>query len=170
MDENDEKPQNMCTDCFLTLQQFNDIRSSWLENQSRFDIKFEPTEDEGDAENEEDELAKYDDLEEDVEEYLDAAEDSQDQFESEIIDEQLDFDGVEEQETTSDEKQETSDDKPEEATVNTNPPTNKRKKTKVKRNVGDKAEKGKELYQKLLKKCAECSKMIERNRMEGKLF
>lgn len=39
--------------------------------------------------------------------------------------------------------------------------------TKTKKVAEDTREKGKDIYQKLLKKCTECEKMVEKNRMDG---
>lgn len=143
----------MCTICLTVLNRFNRNRSTWIENQTKFS----------------DRVCKDEDIEELShelsEEDLGALEDSSEEFAYPIeYIEELEFGENEEVvsgpgvcalEVSQEEVSEIND-------------TSTKSMPKSKKLAGS-AYKGKEVYQKLLQKCPECSKRIEKNRLEGHL-
>lgn len=140
----------MCTECFNKVSQFNDTKNTWIENQLRLDNSV--IEDETSIKDEE--VLHEPDIET-QDESFEIADDGEYEYPVEYIDElQFDVDSV-----TVDEEQEVENEKS----------SLHKTRKKTKKLSGFKKEKGKVLYQKLLQKCAKCSKMVEKNRMEGHL-
>lgn len=147
----------MCTKCFNILKQFNETKICWVENQNQLsdnlEVKFDQEEN---VLNEEVEpgpepLFEVVDDETLIGEY---------EYPVEYIDE-MEFNDTE---IATDDSQ--ADDKHDEE-VQVKPSQKKKSsRTKVKK-IADTREKGKDIYQKLLKKCSECSKLVEKNRMDG---
>lgn len=139
----------MCTKCFSILNRFEETRLTWIANQHKLEainvMRDENTES----------------INEDIEmDQLELMEDSQGEYEYpvEYVDE-LEF-GEDDINTS-----ESIVVKTEISETAVNKLTLRTKFKKKPENTG----KGKEVYRKLLQKCSECSKMIEKNRMEGHL-
>lgn len=151
----------MCTDCFNILEQFNATRNAWIANQTSF---FEP-------DHLKPEVQSFEVKEIVIEPQFDIIEDSQGEYDYP--------DEYTELEELNEEKYSVSDDiNVEELVVVDETSTSPRKISQKKRqskstntrasnSFEDSKERGKDTYQKLLKKCSECSKMIEKNRMDG---
>lgn len=164
----------MCSNCYDTLSQFNDTRNFWLENQQKFLKQADDCSEDADEASEIEEEG-----EEALEEETDTqflVEDGENQFD---VDHDADgfkveTDGfkveyIEEVECEESDQAFVTDDsqilKSDENKRGTN--RTKRPYTRKHSPMNDNKLKGKDLYQKLLKKCDECDKMIEKNRMEG---
>lgn len=135
----------MCTKCVSILNQFNDLRLVWIENQQKLrdSLREIPTEKD---ENIEFEQFEYD---------------SQEEYSVEYISEEADI-CAEDSESIEIKLEEVIEViEPEEIRPNS-------KAKVIKKQPGNTC-KGKEVYQKLLQKCPKCSKMLEKNRMEGHL-
>lgn len=136
----------MCPNCYEILEQFNVAKCSWISNQE----KIEENLNEQVVENETlDEITKED------QDFEIADESSQNEFDFQVeyVEELSEFN---EPDQLVEESQ---------AEVKISPQRTKAKTRKS--NNDDSKEKGKDVYQKLLKKCLECGKMIEKNRLDG---
>lgn len=141
----------MCPTCYELLEQFNAAKFSWIENQIN---------------QEEQEAAK--------ELMVEVVEDKPMDQDYDIVDEDsqndFDFPGrayVEElcDLNESDQMTEESQTTIQTRIIELKPEP--QRKTKPKKSNDDSREKGKDVYKKLLKKCEECGKMIEKNRLDG---
>lgn len=150
----------MCTSCFDTLNNFNDVRNFWKENQRKFDDPNRTAE--------EDVVKVEEQLEEVGTEQFEAMSDSGEQLDStdgysvEYIEDEDEPDLIEVE--TVEESQPKEDVEVKDESL---PPRKSSARLKPRKATGENREKGKDIYQKLLKKCAECSKLVEKNRMEG---
>jgi C2H2-type zinc finger len=145
----------MCPTCYDTLEQFNVAKFEWIENQERYEQ----------AIHDQQQLQQLDEAEEVEEKSLkmeyeieeEEEEDSQNDFEYpvEYVEDLVEM-------NESDQMVES------ESVVESKPETPKKSKVKTEKSNNDSnREKGKDVYQKLLKKCDECGKMIEKNRLDG---
>lgn len=130
--------------CFAILNQFNDTRNVWITNQSKFDEEHIHEMIEADGVFEEEEEEEHEEYEVDTIEEISCK--------VEYID---------------DVEIDTSENQPEQVVIKEVFPKTTSSKPKTKKSNGESRAKGKEVYQRLLQKCSQCSKMIEKNRMEG---
>lgn len=101
-----------------------------------------------------------------IETTIDAVEDSQNEYDYRV--EYVDEMELNDVEITSDKADEDPGDPDSDISVRGEPDVDMtRRATRAKRSTGDGNLKGKDIYQKLLKKCEECGKLIEKNRMDG---
>ena len=145
----------MCPSCYNILEDFHLVKTSWTENQQKsfLETQVDATE----------EVSVSDDLENDHEEMI-VKEDYivPEDFEItvEYVEDLVDLhevDQIEDETSEIEEKFETSQSR------------QRKKSPRIKPKIipDEDKKKGKDVYQKLLKKCDECGKMIEKNRMEG---
>lgn len=153
VDENDNKPQNICINCNQTINQLQEIKNTWLDNQEKFNFKIEAIEEA----HFEDKIFECSQAEDDLNETEEGAIEYSEEFAIEVADE----------ETLDDEDFEETIETPNFLIEKLQNIKERQRKTKASADQSEKAVKGKEIYQKLLQQCPECSKMIEKNRMEG---
>lgn len=147
----------MCTNCFNILVQFNTTKNCWIENQTKLEEESLKVE-----------IQELVEVEQEPESQLELTDDSQGEYDYpvEYIDE------LEELNETEFATEDLTTVKEEIIEESSPPPSQQKRRihntqSKAKKTSGDSKEKGKDIYRKLLKKCEECSKMIEKNRMEG---
>lgn len=135
-------PLIMCTSCYNALVQFNELRENWAVNQEK--LREKPLT-----------IAKLDYDEEIV------VDNSVIQYtSSEVEDYTEEF--IEEYEFVDEEKPDIDE-------ISQQISRQRRPRGSARSDSGKDKNKGKALYQQLLKECSECGKMIEKNRMDGHL-
>lgn len=155
----------MCTNCFDILNQFNANKICWIENQDKIMNQDENLEEKFEQEEnlvEEEIIVEEEVLDEESQtlkqdfEMIEDAASGEYEYPVEYIDEMA----FNETEIATDDSLADKRDEEPEIPLETKKPRKRKKKivTKVK---------GKDIYQKLLKKCSTCSKMVEKNRMDG---
>lgn len=144
----------MCSSCFLILTQFNDAKAAWIRNQ---EILENP------------ETAFEDD---DVQVYSEVTVEDEYEYSVDYNEHHQEYDDLQISAEAEDAQEDLT---PNDCFENTSPAASsrpKRARTRPRSKSAVKSvdkKKGKEIYQRLLQKCPECDKVMEKNRMEGHL-
>lgn len=146
-EENDYYPKIMCSSCFSILNDFNQTKNIWIDNQNKFEdilaVKTETVEPLILEEVQTMAIEKEEIQDDTKDEAVEYGDEDQEQFEILHEDEYIEEDAE---------------------TIYEPKVAPKRKSSRVEKTP---KEKGRDNYQKLLQKCDICLKMIERNRMDG---
>lgn len=152
----------MCTNCFNILIQFNATKNCWIENQAKFDQEIVKPEIE--------DIECVEEIDQNLASNLELIDESQMDcnYSVEYVNELEHFDDTEFSPDADDlPNNEMTEEETSTVQIKRKRNNNKSKTKKSPQDSQDRKEKGKDTYQKLLKKCEECSKLIEKNRMEG---
>jgi uncharacterized Zn-finger protein len=145
----------MCTKCYTALYQFNELREVWAANQEKFSIRIKE-----EAFHEREPLFVTEEQEFEEEIVVDNA-----AMQFTPSNEVETFNCSEEYIEDFDLGDETHDTSEPTQNVNPNASNQRSRRNKIKPELGK--DKGKAIYQQLLKECGVCGKMIEKNRMDG---